>query len=193
MILHKKYNSIANNVVIKIPINSSLDEKTNYIDGLRVVSELSELGIPVNCTLIFSPEQALLAARAGARFVSPFIGRFDDFIREKNKIKFKKEDYFPAEGLLKGNKYLEDNGIVSGVDLVEKCSEILCDSELKTEIIAASIRNPRQLREVALAGADIATLPLEVIKKSLSHEKTKEGMKKFIKDSIKEYASVMEN
>lgn len=84
----------------------------------------------------------------------------------KDKIRlFKKEDYFPQEGFRKNKKVLEDNGIVSGVDLVKKCVEIIKDSKLKTEVLAASIRNSRQFREVAEAGADIVTVPFEVIKK----------------------------
>ncbi|MCS7181331.1 MAG: transaldolase, partial [bacterium] len=94
-ILYEKFNKISNNVVIKIPINPSLGEKGNY-DGLKTIYKLSKDGIPVNVTLIMKVEQAILASKAGAKYVSPFAGRIDDYLR--NKIKwndFKKEDYYP--------------------------------------------------------------------------------------------------
>jgi len=190
-LLYKKFHS-AGNVYVKIPVNPCIGEKCSLAsDGIKAIKELSRLKIPVNCTLIFTPEQAFLAAKAGAKFVSPFTGREDDYIREMNKLKFKKQDYFPQEGFRKNKKILEDNGIISGVDLIKKCSEIIKKSKLKTEVLAASIRNSRQFREAAEAGADIATVPFEVIKKLLEHHKTAEGMKKFIDDIVPEYARLL--
>lgn len=190
--LYKKFNSIAKNVYIKIPINTCIEEECpNNYNGIKAIRYFSKKGILVNCTLIFTPEQALLAAKAGAKFVSPFAGRIDDYIRDLNKIKYDKKDYFPEQGLKKSGKILEDNGIFSGVDLVKKCSDILKRYNFKTEVLAASIRNSRQVREVALAGADIATLPLEIIKESLTHYKTTEGMNKFTKDIIPEYSKLI--
>ena len=115
--LYKKFNKVAKNVYIKIPVNPSFDDKPN-MDGIRAIKTLSKKGIPINCTLIFTPEQALLAAKAGARFVSPFAGRVEDYIRVNNKIKFEKTDYFPQSGLIKKNKLLDDNGIISGIGSV---------------------------------------------------------------------------
>ena len=75
------------NVYIKIPINTSFDKERDF-DGIKAIKELSKNRIPVNCTLIFTPEQALLAAKAGAKIVSPFAGRVDDYLRKKAKISF---------------------------------------------------------------------------------------------------------
>ena len=97
--LYKMFNPVANNVYIKIPVNPSFpDQKGKDFDGIKTIKTLSNLGIPTNCTLIFTPEQALLAAKSGANFVSPFAGRIDDYIRDQNDIKFKKSDYFPSDG-----------------------------------------------------------------------------------------------
>jgi len=133
-----------------------------------------------------TPEQALLAAKAGAKYVSPFAGRIDDYIRNQNKMQYAKSDYFPAEGLEK-KKVKDDNGTVSGIHLVEQCVDILQNYGYKTKVLAASIRNERQARECALVGADIATLPLEVIKKLTMHPKTYDGMQKFTRDIVIEY------
>ena len=189
--LYKMFNPVANNVNIKIPVNPSFTEKEGKeFVGIQAVKTLSKAGIPVNCTLIFTPEQALLAAKAGAKFVSPFAGRIDDYIRKNNNISFKKSDYFPADGWEKKGEILDDNGIVSGIDLVTQIVDIFSIYELKTEVIAASIRNSRQVRESALAGADIATLPYGVIMQLLVHYKTQEGMKNFTDDIVPEYADL---
>jgi transaldolase len=189
--LFKRFNKINHSIYIKIPINPAFNKNKNNFDGIRAIRTLSKKRIPVNCTLIFTPEQALLAAKAGAKIVSPFTGRIDDFIRQQNKIRFKKPDYFPASGIHKKGKILEDNGIISGVDLIAQCVAIIKAHNYETEVLAASIRNPRQLREVALAGADIATVPFYVLEQSLIHKKTTEGMEKFVKDTVKEYANLM--
>lgn len=182
--LFKKFHKFGN-VYIKIPVNPRMEEGSNTsFDGIKAIRALSKSKIPINCTLVFSPEQALLAAKAGAKFISPFAGREDDFIREKENIKFEKTDYFA--GVKKGG----DRGILSGTDLIKKCVEILKVKNMKAEVLAASIRNPRQLRDVAIAGADIATLPLSVLKKAINHYKTIEGMKKFTKDIVPEYQKI---
>jgi len=192
-VLFKKFNPTAKNVYIKIPVNPCLEEScTKSSEGIRAIRTLSKSKIPVNTTLIFTPQQAFLAAKAGAKFVSPFVGRVDDYLREMNRIKFKKDDYFPAEGFKKNEKILEDNGTVSGVDLIREISEIFKKNKIKTKILAASIRNKKQLNEVMEAGADIATIPFNVIKKLLDHPKTAEGMRKFTKDIIPEYAKIFE-
>lgn len=188
--LYAKFNPIANNVVIKIPINSSITGKAKNLEGLRAIKSLSQARIPVNATLIFTPEQALLAAKAGATYVSPFIGRVDDYIRTQHGIGFEKEDYYPAEGHIASGKHIQDNGIVSGIDLVTKCAQIMRYYGFKAQVLAASIRNTRQLREAALAGAHIATVPLSVLHTALIHPKTIEGVKKFEDDMPSEYTKL---
>ena len=110
-------------------------------------------------TLIFSANQALLAARAGASYVSPFIGRIDDIS-------------------------------MSGMDLIRNIAEILSYTDLQTEIIAASVRNPVHVTECALAGADIATVPYKVLIQMIHHPLTDAGIEKFRKDYL---AAIGEN
>ena len=130
------------NIVIKIPMGE---------EGLKAVSVLSKEGIKTNVTLIFSPLQALLAARAGASFVSPFLGRLDDI----------------------GNP---------GIDVVSEIAELFSIHGIETEIIAASIRNPMHVLDVAMAGANIATIPYKVIIQMIKHPLTDIGIEKFTKD-----------
>ncbi len=130
------------NIVIKIPMCE---------EGLKAVSVLSKEGIKTNVTLIFSPLQALLAARAGASFVSPFLGRLDDI----------------------GNP---------GIDVVSEIAELFAIHGIETEIIAASIRNPMHVLDVAMAGANIATIPYKVIIQMTKHPLTDIGIEKFTKD-----------
>ncbi|MCM8804401.1 MAG: transaldolase [Candidatus Omnitrophica bacterium] len=189
-ILYEEFNKIADNVVIKIPINPSLEEKASY-DGLKTIYKLSKEGIPVNVTLIMKVEQAILASKAGARYVSPFAGRIDDYLRNKIGWKdFKKEDYYPEKGIQFKEQVLDDEGIVSGVDLVKKIVDVFNKYNFKTEIIAASIRNSRQVREIALTGCQIATIPFYVLSEILIHYKTAEGMRKFISDVVPEYKQI---
>lgn len=191
-LLYEKFNFIAENVVIKIPINPETEEnQQNTFDGIKVIKKLKEKGIPVNATLIMTPIQALLASKAGANYVSPFIGRIDDYLRSRASIKFEKGDYYPEEGLSVNDTILEDNGIVSGIDLLGSIKEIFDNYDIETEIIAASIRNVRQVREAAETGAHIATIPFEVIKDLLKHPKTMEGMTNFLKDKVKEYEEMI--
>lgn len=133
------------NMVVKIPMT---------IEGLKAVKQLSSEGIKTNVTLIFNANQALLAARAGATYVSPFLGRLDDIS-------------------------------VPGVDLIRTIAEIFTIHDIKTEIIAASIRNPIHIIDCALAGAHIATVPYNVIEAMTKHPLTDAGIEKFIKDSAK--------
>ncbi|MGM0439739.1 MAG: transaldolase family protein [Chlamydiota bacterium] len=186
--LYHTFNSVAGNVYIKIPVNPSFStEDTTQFDGIRAIKELKAEGIPVNCTLVFTPEQALLAAKAGADFVSPFAGRVDDDLRSSYDIFFEKTEYYPQEGLEIDEELVEDNGVVSGVDLVEQCVDLINYYGFSTEVLAASLRNTRQVREAALVGADIATLPFGVVKAMLEHHKTYEGMELFTRDTVAEY------
>ena len=138
----RKLAKIHNNIVVKIPM---------LVDGLKATRKLSEEGIKTNVTLVFSPLQALMAAKAGATYVSPFIGRLDDISQE---------------GLL----------------LVEQIVEIYSNYAFDTEIIVASIRNPLHVLESALMGADIATIPFNVLSKLAAHPLTDKGLKAFLDD-----------
>ncbi|WP_077369510.1 fructose-6-phosphate aldolase [Anaerosalibacter sp. Marseille-P3206] len=133
---------IHKNIVIKIPMTS---------EGLKAVSVLSKENIKTNVTLVFSPSQALLAARAGASFVSPFVGRMDDI----------------------GNE---------GMAIIKDIVEIYKNYDMKTEIIAASIRHPMHVLEAAKAGAHIATVPYKIFNQMVSHPMTDAGIDKFLKD-----------
>jgi len=210
-------------VVIKIPVCPSLDGESNIYDGLKAIKTLSGFGIPVNATLVMTPEQALLAAKAGAAYVSPFAGRIDDYLRDRLGMKrgkdYNKEDYYDFElmGMLETEKlsrvissleldsldkaYLDervrstatlanDNGIYSGVDLVRSILQIFSNYGFKTEVIASSMRNARQVREVAELGVHIATIPLYVLKEMLLHYKTIEGINAFVKDIVEPYRKI---
>ena len=193
--LFETFNPVADNVVIKVPVNPKLpDGKEDPYAGLKVLNRLADDNIPTNCTLVMSAEQALLAAKAGAGFVSPFAGRIDDDLRKRAGLTFDKTDYFPAEGYLPddADEPLNDHGIVSGVHLVLSIVEIYNLYDVDTEVIAASIRNPQQVRELAETGTDISTIPFSVIQGMMSHHKTEEGMAAFCKDVVPEYRSVFE-
>ncbi len=133
---------IASNIVIKVPCTT---------EGLAATKELSQKNIKTNLTLCFSPSQALLAAKSGASFISPFIGRLDDI---------------SAEGM----------GLVSDIRLIYD------NFSIKTEIIAASIRHPLHFIDAARIGADIATVPFNVIDKLMNHPLTEKGIDRFLQD-----------
>ncbi|MBC7080930.1 MAG: transaldolase [Thermoplasmatales archaeon] len=204
-ILDKKFNE-KGNVVIKIPISTSNDEP---FEGIKAIKRLEEEGIRTNATLVMSPTQALLVARAGASYVSPFVGRIDDYIRDKLGIKYGKWDYYDynmikrveekmleMEGNIpelykkKAGAYFSDNGLYSGVEVIKSIANIYKAYNFKTKIIAASIRNARQVREIAEIGIDIATIPFNVLKEMIFHQKTQEGVKKFFEDTVEEYRRI---
>lgn len=189
--LHERFNQVAGNVVIKIPV-SPVDSngEGNPFDGIIAIGALKEEKVPVNATLVFTPEQALLAAKAGADYVTPYAGRIDDRIRESAGISFNRNDYFPEEGIKKPScdgEYLTDFALVSGIDLVSKIVEIFTNYEMECEIIAASLRNPIQVREVACAGAHIATMPFEILKQMIVHPGSANAIGNFRKDTVEEY------
>ncbi len=130
------------NMVVKIPMT---------VEGLKAVKVLSSEGIKTNVTLVFSVNQALLAARAGATYVSPFLGRLDD-INE------------------------------CGADLIADICQAFSMGDIDTKIIAASIRNTIHVRDCALAGADIATVPYKIIEQMVRHPLTEAGIAKFQAD-----------
>ncbi len=196
MMLYEKFNAVAGNVVIKIPVCTvNTRGEGNPFDGITAIQGLADEKIPVNATLIFTPEQALLAAKAGAEYVSPFAGRVDDRIRRQAGVAFGKADYFPAGGMAldpDADEILTDHGLVSGVDLIERIVEIFGQYEIECEVIAASLRNPIQVREVAAAGADIATMPFDVLKSMLIHPGTAEGVEAFTRDLESEYLALFD-
>jgi len=138
----RKLSSLGANVVIKIPMTE---------EGIKAVRTLSSEGIKTNVTLVFQPIQALIAAKAGADYVSPFIGRLDD-------ISFR------------------------GMGIIEETVTIFSNYGFDTEIIVASIRNPVHVLDAALTGADIATIPFNVLKQLMNHPLTDIGIERFMKD-----------
>ncbi|MBU0994050.1 MAG: fructose-6-phosphate aldolase [Proteobacteria bacterium] len=133
---------ISDNIVVKIPMTT---------DGLKATRILSDEGINTNVTLVFSPIQALMAAKAGATYVSPFVGRLDDLAQD-------------------------------GMVLIEQIIDIYNNYGYETEIIVASVRNPIHVLDAALMGADVATIPFDVLSKLAAHPLTDKGIKAFLSD-----------
>lgn len=138
----RKIAAIHKNMIVKIPMTA---------EGLKATKVLANEGIKTNVTLIFSVNQALLAANAGATYVSPFLGRIDDIS-------------------------------MNGMDLVRNIAEIFRVHKISTKIIAASVRNPIHVIEAARAGADIATVPYNLVQQMIKHPLTDQGLEKFKKD-----------
>ncbi|OQX89859.1 MAG: fructose-6-phosphate aldolase [candidate division Zixibacteria bacterium 4484_93] len=133
---------ISDRIAVKIPLTKV---------GLKAIKSLSDEGVDVNTTLIFSPMQALLAAKAGASFVSPFVGRLDDISS-------------------------------MGMKVVQDIRTIFDNYGFDTEIIVASIRHPMHVYEAAMIGADIATIPFNVLEKLFNHPLTDIGIERFLSD-----------
>lgn len=191
-ILYDTFEPVAGNVVIKIPVctmNTAGEGKP--FDGITAIGQLTEEKIPVNATLVFTPEQALLAAKAGADYVSPFAGRVDDRIRRKAGITFDKRDYFPAGGVFdpsgEDDVPVDDYGLTSGVDLVARIVDLFSEYKIECEVIAASVRNPIQARECAEVGSHIATIPFSVLEEMILHPGSSEGIDAFTRDLVAEY------
>lgn len=136
---------IAKNVVIKLPLT---------LEGLKACKKLTDDGAKTNVTLCFSANQALLAAKAGATYISPFIGRLDDIH-------------------------------LNGMELISEIRAIYDNYDFKTEILAASIRSVNHVKEAALIGADVATIPAATIKALVSHPLTDKGLATFVADWAK--------
>jgi transaldolase len=141
----RKLAAIAENVAVKLPLTW---------DGLKACKTLTGEGTMVNVTLCFSANQALLAAKAGATFISPFIGRLDDIN-------------------------------LDGMELISDIRQIYDNYLFDTEILAASIRSANHVKESALAGADVATMPPNVIKTLATHPLTDKGLAAFLADAEK--------
>ena len=137
-----KLKKFGQNVVVKIPMTAN---------GMKAVRKLKEDGINTNVTLVFSSNQAVLAAKAGASYVSPFIGRLDDI----------------------GNE---------GMNLIKEIMQIFRNYQFKTEVLVASIRHPIHVIEAGMIGADIVTLPPEILGKMLTHPLTDKGLALFLSD-----------
>jgi len=138
-------SKLAKNICIKVPLTP---------DGLKACKALTAKGRMVNVTLCFSANQALLAAKVGASFISPFIGRLDDI------------------GL-------------DGMDLIREIRTIYDNYDFKTEILAASIRTVNHVKEAALIGADVVTVPPAVIRSLFKHPLTDKGLESFLADWAK--------
>jgi len=136
---------IAKNICIKLPIT---------LDGLKTCKQLTDEGHKTNMTLCFSATQALLAAKAGASFVSPFIGRLDDI------------------GL-------------DGLELIEEIRTLYDNYDFETEILAASIRSVNHVKDCAMIGADVATVPAAIFKSLVAHPLTDKGLASFLADWAK--------
>ena len=141
----KKLAAIHSNIVVTVPMIK---------EGVKAIKWFTDNGIRTNCTLVFSAGQAILAAKAGAAYVSPFIGRIDD-------------------------------GGWDGMQLIEQIATIYAVQGYKTEILAASIRNPNHIIRAAELGADVITSPLESILGLLKHPLTDIGLAKFVEDAKK--------
>lgn len=138
----RHYAKVAENVVVKVPL---------IIEGLRAVRDLTAEGIRTNVTLCFSPVQALLAAKAGATYVSPFVGRLDDVSED-------------------------------GMALIAQILEIYRNYDFATKVLVASVRHPLHVLEAARLGADVATIPFNVLEQLAKHPLTDLGLKKFLAD-----------
>ena len=138
-----EWSKVASNVVVKIPMT---------LEGLRAIRILSQQGVPTNCTLIFTPTQALMAAKAGASMVSPFVGRLDDVF---DKV---------------------------GMELIEQIVQIFSNYDIATEVLVASIRNTEHVVRSALIGADIDTIPYAVLQGLSKHPLTDKGIEQFLAD-----------
>jgi len=138
----KQLARIADNIVVKIPMLE---------DGMVALRRLAADGIKTNVTLCFSSVQCLIAAKAGATYVSPFIGRIDDVGQE-------------------------------GMEVIRESRTIFDNYAIATQILAASIRHPRHVVDAAMIGADVATMPPDVLKKLLLHPLTDRGLDQFLAD-----------
>lgn len=143
--------AIANNVVIKLPLT---------FDGLKACKKLTEEGTKTNVTLCFSANQALLAAKAGATYISPFIGRLDDIHAD-------------------------------GLELIREIRVIYDNYGYETEILAASIRTPNHVKDCAIIGADVATVPPATLKSLVKHPLTDKGLEAFLADWAKTGQSIL--
>jgi transaldolase len=138
----RHFAKLAPNIVVKVPMSE---------EGLEAMSRFAEEGVKTNCTLIFTANQGLLAAKSGASILSPFIGRLDDINQD-------------------------------GMDVIRELVTIVELHDLDSEVLTASVRNPRHVTEAAMLGSHIATLPFKVLQQMVHHPLTENGIKLFRDD-----------
>lgn len=146
----RHFAGLAPNIVVKVPMSE---------EGLEAIARLADEGIRTNCTLIFTANQGLLAARAGASLLSPFVGRLDDVNQD-------------------------------GMSAVAELASIVRTHGLASEVLVASVRNPRQVTDAALAGAHIATVPFKVLRQMVHHPLTDSGIVTFRQDWVAAQAAI---
>ena len=184
------------NAVIKVPVGgyTALDPSYDPYTGLKVIRTLWEMDIKVNATLIFNSTQAFWAANAGASYVSPFLGRMADYAykndhpeRPPGNSLYWIEDHKNSQGdqMVSNTEYVACGGPRKdiGVRLIQEISVIFTNYDIHCEILAASFRNFAQVSECLLAGADILTVPTQVLEQVPFHPLTQAGMKTFFEDS----------
>jgi transaldolase len=184
------------NAIIKVPIGGyrALDSAADPFTGLKVIHRLWERSVKTNTTLIFNTTQAFWAANAGATYVSPFLGRLADYGYKEDRHErppgnslYWIEDPKKAKGEqnMHNSEYVASAGPLkdAGARLIFEIATVFANYQITTEILAASFRNPVQLTECLLAGADILTVPTSVLTTVAEHPLTDEGMKSFVEDS----------
>jgi len=192
-------SALGDNSIIKVPIGGyrALDPKADPFTGLKVIRRLWQKGIKVNTTLVFNTTQALWAANAGAVYVSPFLGRLADYAAKNDLadrapgnslywVEESKKDAKPTgEPVSHNTEYVASGGPLkdAGARLIFEIASVFANYRITTEILAASIRNPVQLTECLLAGADILTVPAPVLATVADHPLSDAGMKAFAQDA----------
>ncbi len=188
--------ALGENSVIKVPVGgyTAIDPKADPFTGLKVIRKLWEQGIKVNCTLIFNTTQAFWAANAGATYVSPFLGRLADYgykndlpERAPGNSLYWVEDHKNERGDQKmhNTEYVASGGALkdSGARLIHEITTVFANYQITTEVLAASFRNEVQVMECLLAGADILTVPANILAKVADHPLSDLGMLSFVEDS----------
>jgi transaldolase len=190
--------ALGDNAIIKVPVGGykAVNPNADPFTGLKVIRRLWERGIKVNTTLVFNTTQALWAANAGAAYVSPFLGRLADYAytndqRQRppgNSLYWVEEaKYTPQAGgqATFNSEFVASGGPLkdAGARLIFEIATVFANYRITTEILAASVRNPAQLTECLVAGADILTVPAAVLATVADHPLSDEGMKAFVKDA----------
>lgn len=186
---------LGDNAVIKVPMGGygAVVPGGDPFTGLKVVRKLWEKGIKTNVTLVFNTTQAFWAANAGATYISPFLGRVPDYIvkhdeagkKDGNSLYSIGDKGFVAGDHVANSEYVAAGGEIkdAGARLIFEIATVFANYQITTEILAASIRNPVQLTECLLAGADILTVPAPVLQTVANHPLSDDGMKNFLEDS----------
>jgi transaldolase len=191
----KQLAALGPNVVVKVPAGGFRVMDHDPFTGLKVMRRLWELNIKVNATLIFNSTQAFWAANAGASYVSPFLGRLADYLYKHDHVELPpgnalhhiENHKMPAGGpdRAANSAYVALDGPRkdAGVRLINEIVAVFNNYRIQTEVLAASFRNASQVMECLLAGADILTVPSEILMGVADHPLSDEGMKTFFEDS----------